>query len=95
MRLGSPAVSDGGIPWLNDFIDKADAVANPDDAKGAADQLYHFLKGINEVNSLAGYRTKYHRHLSDYGAMILTGTRLLVRRIPFRTLAKVTFIFCH
>ena len=63
LRLGSPAVSDGGIGWLNDFIDKADAaalrvdfvavhyyraVANPDDAKGAADQLYHFLKGIHD-----------------------------------------------
>ena len=63
LRLGSPAVSDGGIGWLNEFIDKADAanlrvdfvavhyyraVANPDDAKGAADQLYQFLKGIHD-----------------------------------------------
>jgi len=63
LRLGSPAVSDGGIGWLNEFIDKTDAaglrvdfvavhyyraVANPDDAKGAADQLYRFLKGIHD-----------------------------------------------
>ncbi|MES2922478.1 MAG: glycosyl hydrolase [Verrucomicrobiota bacterium] len=63
LRLGAPAVSDGGLGWLYEFMDKADAaglrvdfvavhyyraVANPDDAKGAADQLYRYLKGIHD-----------------------------------------------
>jgi hypothetical protein len=63
LRLGSPAVSDGGVKWLFDFVDKADAanlrvdfvvahyyraVNNPDDAKGAADQLYRYVKEIHD-----------------------------------------------
>lgn len=63
LRLGSPAVSDGGLGWLYEFMDKADAanlrvdfvavhyyraVNDPGDAKGAADQLYRFLKDIHE-----------------------------------------------
>ena len=63
LRLGSPAVPDGGIGRLNALMDKADAaalrvdfmaihyhraVADPDDAKGAVEQLYRFLKGIHE-----------------------------------------------
>jgi hypothetical protein len=63
LRLGSPAVSDGGLGWLYEFIDKADsaglrvdyvavhyyrAVNDPKDAKGAASQFYGFIKGIHE-----------------------------------------------
>lgn len=63
LRVGSPAVSDGGLGWLYEFMDKADAAklrvdfvavhyyratAEPGDAKGAADQFYHFLKGIHD-----------------------------------------------
>jgi Glycosyl hydrolase catalytic core len=63
LRLGAPAPSDGGLGWLYQFIDKADAkglrvdfvpvhyyraTADPSDAKGAADQLYRFLKGIHD-----------------------------------------------
>jgi len=61
LRLGSPAVSDGGLNWLYDFIAKADGnhlrvdfIAvhyyrshNPADAKGAATQFYNFLKEIH------------------------------------------------
>jgi hypothetical protein len=63
LRLGSPATSDGGLGWLYQFMDKADAKGlrvdfvavhyyrahpNPGDAKGAAQQLHDFLKGIHE-----------------------------------------------
>jgi Glycosyl hydrolase catalytic core len=61
LRVGAPAVSDGGLSWLYSFIDQADAAGlrvdfvpvhyyrcygNPADANGAANQLYTFLKGI-------------------------------------------------
>jgi len=63
LRVGAPAVSDGGLGWLYEFMDKADkaglrvdyvpvhyyrATADPGDAKGAADQFYRFLKGIHD-----------------------------------------------
>lgn len=63
LRVGSPAVSDGGLGWLYQFMEKADAanlrvdfvavhyyraVSNPKDAKGAADQFHQFLKGIHD-----------------------------------------------
>ncbi|MEO5914789.1 MAG: glycosyl hydrolase [Luteolibacter sp.] len=63
LRLGAPAVSDGGLGWLYQFMDKADAsglrvdyvpvhyyraVSDPKNAKGAADQFYQFLKGIHD-----------------------------------------------
>jgi autotransporter-associated beta strand protein len=62
LRVGAPAVSDGGLPWLYDFIDQADAAGlrvdfvpvhyyrcrTPSDAAGAASQMYDFLKGIHD-----------------------------------------------
>jgi Glycosyl hydrolase catalytic core len=63
LRIGSPAVSDGGLNWLYEFMDKANAarlrvdfvavhyyraVGNPGNAQGAADQLYRFLKNIHD-----------------------------------------------
>jgi hypothetical protein len=63
LRLGSPAPADSGLPWLYQFIDKADAAglrvdfvavhyyrahSNPSDAKGAARQLQNYLKGVHE-----------------------------------------------
>lgn len=63
LRLGAPATSDGGLNWLYEFMDKADAAklrvdfvpvhyyratADPKDAKGAATQFYQFLKGIHD-----------------------------------------------
>ena len=63
LRLGSPAPADSGLKWLYEFIDKADAAglrvdfvavhyyrahSNPNDAKGAARQLHHYLKGVHE-----------------------------------------------
>ncbi len=63
LRLGSPAVSDGGLGWLYEFMDKADAqglrvdfvavhyyraVGNPGDGRAAAAQFHDFLQGIHE-----------------------------------------------
>lgn len=63
LRLGSPAVSDGGLGWLYQFMDKADAAGlrvdfvavhyyratnDPGDAKGAAEQFRHFLTDIHK-----------------------------------------------
>ena len=63
LRLGSPAVSDGGLNWLYAFIDKADAArlrvdfvavhyyrsySNPADPKSAANQFYSYLKQIHD-----------------------------------------------
>jgi hypothetical protein len=63
LRLGSPAVSDGGLGWLYEFLRKADAAglrvdfvavhyyrsySNPADPEGAARQFYNFLKGVHD-----------------------------------------------
>lgn len=63
LRVGSPAVSDGGLGWLYEFMNKAEAAklrvdfvavhyyratADPGNAKAAADQLFGFLKGIHD-----------------------------------------------
>ena len=63
LRLGSPAVSDGGLRWLYEFIDKADAAklrvdfivvhyyrsySDPGNAKGAAKQFYQYIKEIHD-----------------------------------------------
>lgn len=61
LRVGAPAVSDGGLNWLYSFIDRADSAGlrvdfvpvhyyrcygNPADAAGTAQQFYNFLKGV-------------------------------------------------
>ena len=56
LRLGSPAPSDGGLSWLYDFIDQADALNYRVDYvavhfyKGGwtASQLYNWLLGIHQ-----------------------------------------------
>lgn len=62
LRLGAPAVSDGGLGWLYSFIDQADAAGlrvdfvpvhyyrcrAPADAAGAASQFHDFLRGVHE-----------------------------------------------
>lgn len=63
LRLGSPAVSDGGLSWLYEFMEKADAaklrvdfvavhyyraVNDPGDARGAASQMKNFLEAIHK-----------------------------------------------
>lgn len=64
LRVGAPAVSDGGLSWLYDFMAQADAAGlrvdfvpvhyyrchgNANDPAGAANQFYNFLKGIHDV----------------------------------------------
>jgi hypothetical protein len=64
LRLGAPAVSDGGLGWLYDFMAQADAAGlrvdyvpvhyyrcygNVGDPAGTANQFYNFLKGIHDV----------------------------------------------
>ena len=63
LRVGAPAPSDGGLGWLYQFMDKADAAGlrvdfvavhyyratnDPKDAKGAAEQFRQFLKGVHD-----------------------------------------------
>ncbi|MFM1769162.1 MAG: hypothetical protein RJA22_1691 [Verrucomicrobiota bacterium] len=63
LRVGAPAVSDGGLSWLYDFMDQADAAGlrvdfvpvhyyrcygNVGDPAGTANQFYNFLKGIHD-----------------------------------------------
>ena len=64
LRVGAPAVSDGGLSWLYDFMTQADAAGlrvdfvpvhyyrcygNAGDPAGTATQFYNFLKGIYDV----------------------------------------------
>jgi hypothetical protein len=64
LRVGAPAVSDGGLNWLYDFMAQAEAAGlrvdfvpvhyyrcygNAGDANGAATQFYNFLKGVHDV----------------------------------------------
>ena len=64
LRVGAPAVSDGGLGWLYDFMQQADTAGlrvdfvpvhyyrcygNPGDPNGAANQFYNFLRGIHDV----------------------------------------------
>ena len=64
LRVGAPAVSDGGLSWLYDFISQADAAGlrvdfvpvhyyrcygNAGDAAGTANQFYNHLKGIYDT----------------------------------------------
>ncbi len=64
LRVGAPAVSDGGLSWLYSFISQADAAnlrvdfvpvhyyrsySNPANPAGAANQLYNYLKGIYDT----------------------------------------------
>jgi hypothetical protein len=64
LRVGAPAVSDGGLSWLYDFMAQADAAGlrvdyvpvhyyrcygNAGDPAGTANQFYNFLKGIYDV----------------------------------------------
>lgn len=63
LRLGSPAVSDGGLKWLYEFMEKADeknlrvdfiavhyyrAVGDPGDGRAAAAQMKAFLDDIHK-----------------------------------------------
>ena len=63
LRLGGPAVTDGGYSWIVDFVNKADAAGyrldyipihyyrslSGNDPQTAANNMYNFLKGIHDA----------------------------------------------
>ena len=64
LRVGAPAVTDGGYSWIVDFVNRADAAGyrldyvpvhyyrsypNNDNAAGAAGNLYNYLKSIHDA----------------------------------------------
>ena len=75
LRVGAPAVSDGGLSWLYSFIDAADAAglrvdfvpvhyyrsySNPANASGAASQLYNFVKAIYDRTGRPVWLTEFN-----------------------------------
>ncbi|HYG22642.1 MAG TPA: LamG-like jellyroll fold domain-containing protein [Verrucomicrobiae bacterium] len=75
LRVGAPAVTDGGQGWITDFLNKADAAGvrvdyvpihyyrsygNNGDAAGAANQLYNFLKTIYDIAKRPIWLTEFN-----------------------------------
>ncbi len=75
LRVGAPAVTDGGYSWIVDFVNQADAdgkrvdyvpihyyrsYANNDNPAGAASQLYNFLKSIYDATRRPIWVTEFN-----------------------------------
>ncbi len=75
LRLGTPAVTDGGYGWLVDFVNQARAAGhrldylpvhyyqaywNQNDPAGAAAQLHNFLKGFHDATGLPIWVTEFN-----------------------------------
>jgi autotransporter-associated beta strand protein len=75
LRVGAPAVTDGGYSWIVDFINQADAAGrrvdyvpihyyraygNNDNPAGAANQLYNFLKGVYDATRRPIWLTEFN-----------------------------------
>lgn len=75
LRVGAPAVTDGGKGWLWDFMNKAWAAGhridyvpihyyqsywNQNDPVNAANQLYNFLKEVHDVTGLPVWVTEFN-----------------------------------
>jgi hypothetical protein len=75
LRVGAPAVTDGGFNWIRDFINEAEAAGhrvdyvpvhyyrsywNKTDPAGAANQLYSFLKSIYDVAQRPIWLTEFN-----------------------------------
>lgn len=75
LRVGAPAVTDGGYSWIVDFINQADAAgrrvdyvpihyyrsySNNDNPAGAANQLYNFLKSIYDATRRPIWLTEFN-----------------------------------
>jgi hypothetical protein len=75
LRVGAPAVTDGGYSWIVDFINQAEAAghrvdyvpihyyrsyADNNNASGAANNLYNFLKGIYDVTKRPIWLTEFN-----------------------------------
>ncbi len=88
LRVGAPAVTDGGRYWLYDFIDRADAAGkrvdyvpihfywsywNNDDPGGAAYQLYSFLKEVHDRVQRPIWLTEFNNGANWTGNAPTTG----------------------
>jgi len=75
LRVGAPAVTDGGSSWIVDFMNQADAAgrrvdyvpihyyrsfANNNNPAGAANQLYNFLKNIYDATKRPIWLTEFN-----------------------------------
>lgn len=74
LRLGAPAVTDGGLDWLYEFMDGAEAQdlrvdfipvhyyrsRDPADPVGAATQFYNFLERIHDRTGLPIWVTEWN-----------------------------------
>jgi hypothetical protein len=75
LRVGAPAVTDGGYSWIVDFINRAEAAGhrvdyvpvhyyrsygNNNDPAGAAGNLYNFLKGIYDATRRPIWVTEFN-----------------------------------
>lgn len=75
LRVGAPAVTDGGYSWIVDFINQAEAAgrrvdyvpihyyrsyANNNNPTGAANQLYNFLKSIYDATKRPIWLTEFN-----------------------------------
>jgi len=75
LRVGAPAVTDGGYFWIVDFVNKAEAAghridyvpihyyrsySNNNNPAGAADQLYNFLEDIHDAVNRPIWLTEFN-----------------------------------
>lgn len=75
LRVGAPAVTDGGYSWIVDFINQADAAgrrvdyvpvhyyrcySDNNNPAGAANQLYNFLKSIYDATKRPIWLTEFN-----------------------------------
>ncbi len=75
LRVGAPAVTDGGYSWIVDFVSQADAAGyridyvpvhyyrsypNNDNAAGAANNLYNYLKSIYDATRRPIWLTEFN-----------------------------------
>lgn len=75
LRVGAPAVTDGGYGWIVDFMNKANAAGvrvdyvpvhyyraywNQNDPAGAANDLYNFLKSIHDATGKPVWLTEFN-----------------------------------
>jgi autotransporter-associated beta strand protein len=75
LRVGAPAVTDGGYSWIVDFVNQADAAGyrldyvpvhyyrsypNNDNPQGAANNLYNYLKSIYDATKRPIWVTEFN-----------------------------------
>ena len=75
LRIGAPAITDGGFNWLANYMAQASAAGyrvdyvpvhyyrsywDKNDAAGAANQMYNFLKGIHDLTQLPIWVTEFN-----------------------------------